>query len=84
MDMLKYDKKNDYYKLLDVSASADQKAIKKSYYKLAQKYHPDKAGDCKESMEKFKKISQAYEVLSDDQMKERYDQLRSQPEGSGF
>ena len=78
-DMLQYDKNNDYYKLMGVSPTDDLKAIKKSYYKLAQQYHPDKAGDCKESMEKFKKISQAYEVLSDEQMKARYDQLRNNP-----
>ena len=81
--MLQYDKSKDYYKLLDVSPTVDVKAIKKSYYKLAQQYHPDKAGDCKKSMEKFKMISQAYEILSDEDMRKRYDNLRNNPTASG-
>ena len=55
----------DYYKVLGVKEDASQDEIKKSFRKLAQKYHPDKMqGDDSES-EKFKQINEAYQVLSD-------------------
>ncbi|EAN33903.1 DnaJ domain protein [Theileria parva strain Muguga] len=70
-------KSNDpsgYYKLLGVSPDADEDAIKKQYRKLAMKYHPDKNPHNKEkSAEMFKKISQAYEVLSDKRKRRNYD-----------
>jgi len=51
----------DYYKILGVDQSASSDEIKKAYYRLAHKYHPDKGGDEK----KFKEINEAYQVLSD-------------------
>lgn len=64
----------DYYELLEVSRSASEAEIKKSYRKLAVKYHPDRNPDNKEAEEKFKEISQAYSVLSDPQKRQMYDQ----------
>ena len=61
-----YDKKNDLYDILGVKADTDVKQIKLNYYKKAQKYHPDKAGDDPKTIEKFKTISNAYEVLVDE------------------
>ena len=53
----------DYYKILGVERGATQDAIKKAYRKLAVKYHPDKNPGNKEAEEKFKEISEAYQVL---------------------
>lgn len=64
---------DDYYKILGVDKSASINEIKKSYRKLAMKYHPDKNPDNKESEEKFKSISEAYSVLSDETKKSNYD-----------
>ena len=64
----------DYYELLEVSRSASEAEIKKSYRKLAVKYHPDRNPGNKEAEEKFKEISQAYSVLSDPQKRQMYDQ----------
>jgi molecular chaperone DnaJ len=61
----------DYYELLGVSKSASQEEIKKAFHKLAHKYHPDKGGDEK----KFKEINEAYQVLSDTQKRQQYDQF---------
>jgi curved DNA-binding protein len=69
----------DYYKILGVNKSASQEEIKKVYRKLAQKYHPDKAkGDKKEAEEQFKKISEAYAVLSNPEKRKEYDTFGSQ------
>lgn len=66
----------DYYDILGVAKDADEKTIKKEYRKLALKYHPDKnAGDA-DAEDRFKEISQAYEVLSDPQKKAQYDNRR--------
>ncbi len=69
--------KRDYYEVLGVSKGASADEIKKAYRKLAKKYHPDlNPGDkAKEAEEKFKEASEAYEVLSDDTKRQRYDQF---------
>ena len=64
----------DYYEILGVSRDADQKEIKKSYRKLAKKYHPDMNKKDPNSSDKFKEISEAYEILSDPDKRARYDQ----------
>jgi molecular chaperone DnaJ len=82
--------KRDYYEILGVSRNADQGEIKKAYRRLALKYHPDKnPGDKKKAEEKFKEISEAYEVLSDSQKRSTYDQfghegLQGAFKGGGF
>ena len=65
----------DYYQTLEVSRSASQDEIKKAYRKLAIKYHPDKNPGNKETEERFKEITQAYEVLSNPEERSRYDQF---------
>ena len=64
--------KRDYYEVLGVSKGASADEIKKAYRKLAKKYHPD-VNKAKDAEEKFKEINEAYEVLSDDQKKQIYD-----------
>ena len=66
--------KRDYYEVLGVDKTADEKEIKKAYRKLAMKYHPDVSEE-EGSEEKFKEISEAYAVLSDDEKRQRYDQF---------
>jgi molecular chaperone DnaJ len=66
--------KQDYYEILGISRSADQAEIKKGYRKMAIKYHPDKNPDDKTAEDNFKKAAEAYEVLSDENKKARYDQ----------
>jgi len=67
----------DYYKILEVNKSANKDIIKKQYRKLARKYHPDVNPNNKEAEEKFKEINEAYEVLSDDEKRKKYDALGS-------
>jgi len=67
--------KRDYYEVLGVQRGASQDEIKKAYRTLAMKYHPDMNKDnAKAAEEKFKEISEAYEVLADEQKRSRYDQ----------
>ena len=66
--------KRDYYEVLGVSKSADEKEIKKSYRRVAMKYHPDRNSDDPESDEKFKEATEAYEVLMDSEKRGAYDQ----------
>lgn len=65
----------DYYKVLGVNKTASQDDIKKAYRKLAVKYHPDKTKGDKAKEEKFKEITEAYEVLKDPQKRKQYDEL---------
>jgi len=68
----------DYYEILGVDRSADQKAIKKAYRKLAREFHPDVNHD-PGAEEKFKEIAEAYEVLGDEEKREQYDSV-----GTGY
>ena len=81
--------KKDYYQLLGVARSANGDEIKKAYRKLAMQYHPDKNPNNKKAEDKFKEISEAYEVLSDDTKRQNYDQFghagaQGNPFGGGF
>jgi len=64
----------DYYKILGVDRSADDKTIKQAYRRLARKHHPD-VSKAKGSADRFKEINEAYEVLSDPEKRQRYDSL---------
>ena len=70
-----FDPKVDYWKTLNVKSGASDKEIKIAYYKLAQKFHPDKTGG--KTTEKFKEISNAYEVLSDSGKRSQWEAARS-------
>lgn len=85
--------KRDYYEVLGVNKSASDEEIKKSYRKLAVKYHPDKNPGDKNAEEQFKELGEAYEALSDPQKRAAYDQMghdafdprrRAQGGGGGF
>ncbi|MEO0415133.1 MAG: DnaJ domain-containing protein, partial [Verrucomicrobiota bacterium] len=65
--------KRDYYEVLGVSKGATESEIKKSYRKLAVKFHPDKNPDDDSAEEKFKEIGEAYEILMDSQKRAAYD-----------
>jgi curved DNA-binding protein len=65
----------DYYETLGVSKTASEDEIKSAFRKLARKHHPDVAKDKKAAEEKFKQINEAYEVLSDPEKRQKYDQL---------
>ena len=66
--------KRDYYEVLGVPRDASKGGIGSAYRKLAIKYHPDSNPDNEEAVEKFKEAAEAYEVLSDDEKRARYDQ----------
>ncbi len=66
--------KQDYYEILGVSKTAEEREIKKAYKRLAMKYHPDRNQGDKEAEAKFKEIKEAYEVLTDSQKRAAYDQ----------
>ncbi|KKX51938.1 MULTISPECIES: molecular chaperone DnaJ [Sphingobacterium] len=79
--------KRDYYDILGVARGADEKEIKSAYRKLAVKYHPDKNPGDHEAEEKFKEAAEAYDVLSNPQKKQRYDQFGhagSSASGGGY
>ncbi|MDD5131947.1 MAG: molecular chaperone DnaJ [bacterium] len=75
--------KRDYYEVLGVSRSANEREIKDAYRQLALKYHPDKNQGNKEAEEKFKEINEAYEVLSDSKKKQLFDQYGHAGVGAG-
>jgi len=79
IEMYDFDPKKNYYEILWIDESADKDEIKKTFKKLAVKYHPDKAWWNKE---KFQEINEAYQVLSNDQKKQQYDMFRKW--GGGF
>jgi len=66
--------KKDYYEVLGVNKDASTEDIKKSYRKLAMKFHPDRNPDNPKAEEQFKEAKEAYEMLSDDQKRAAYDQ----------
>jgi molecular chaperone DnaJ len=74
--------KRDFYEILGVDRSATKDEIKKAYRKTAIKFHPDKNPDDKEAEEKFKEAAEAYEVLSNEDKKARYDRFGHQGVGS--
>ena len=75
--------KRDFYEVLGVGRSATADEIKKAYRKLAVQYHPDKNPGNVEAEEKFKEATEAYEVLSDSQKRQKYDQFGHQAFGPG-
>ena len=74
----------DYYDILNVSKESSKDEIKKSYRKIAMKYHPDRNPDNKDAEEKFKEAAEAYSVLSDENKKSRYDQFGHAGLNQGF
>ena len=67
--------KQDYYEVLGIGKQADEKEIKRAYRKLAKKYHPDMNPGDKVAEQKFKEVTEAYNVLSDKEKKKLYDQF---------
>ena len=79
--------KRDYYEILGVSKSSSADEIKKAYRKVAMQFHPDRNPGDHAAEEKFKEAAEAYEVLSDDQKKAKYDKYGHQafaPGNGGF
>ena len=75
--------KRDYYDVLGVSKSSSSDEIKKAYRKIAMKFHPDKNPGDKNAEDKFKEASEAFEVLSNKEKRQRYDQFGHNAEGLG-
>ena len=77
--------KRDYYEILGLDKNASKEEIKKAYRKIAIKFHPDKNPDDKEAEDKFKEAAEAYEVLSNDEKRQKYDRFGHQGlGGQGF
>ena len=66
----------DYYEVLGVPSGADKDEVRRAYRKLAHQFHPDTNPDDKGSEDRFKQISEAYAVLSDDDRRKEYDEVR--------
>ncbi|EHI97913.1 heat shock protein DnaJ domain protein [Clostridium sp. DL-VIII] len=67
----------DYYKILNISMKATNDEIKKAFRSLAKKYHPDRNKDDKDTLRKFQEVNEAYEVLSNETSRKKYDDERS-------
>ena len=76
--------KKDYYDVLGVPRDVSKDELKKAYRKLAMKYHPDRNPDDDKAAEKFKELSEAYEILSDDQKRQTYDSFGHDGVNSSF
>jgi curved DNA-binding protein CbpA len=76
------DKVKDYYKILNISTNADSNEIKKAFRSLAKKYHPDRNPDDKDALRKFQEVNEAYEVLSKEDSREKYDNERAKFKGN--
>ena len=76
--------KRNYYEILGVSRNSSAKDIKKAYYQLAKKYHPDTNKGDPNASKKFQEVSEAYEVLSDDTKRKEYDAWGSTSEQMGM
>ena len=75
--------KRDYYEVLGVPKDAAQADIKKAYRKLAMKFHPDQNPDDAQAEKKFKEAAEAYDIISDPQKRQRYDQFGHQAFAQG-
>lgn len=73
----------DYYKTLGVSKSATPKEIKKAYYQLAKRFHPDRNKGDDNAQKKFQEVSEAYECLSDEEKRKQYDMFGGADPGAG-
>jgi DnaJ-class molecular chaperone len=76
--------RKDYYKILGINRSANPEEIRRAYLKKAHDYHPDKTCSEKKSEDKFKEMSEAYEVLKNKERKEKYDSLWSKRNNQRF
>src|SRR6476619_7949294 len=76
--------KKDFYAVLGVGSNASQDELKKKYRKLAKKYHPDANASDPKAAERFKEISEAYNVLGDAEKRKQYDEMRRLGAFGGF
>src|SRR5215218_11066762 len=74
----------DYYAVLGVSSTASQDEVKKQYRRMAKKYHPDANANDPKASEKFKEISEAYNVVGDAEKRKQYDEMRRLGAFGGF